>query len=119
MEWGCCQYTIMPFGLKNAPAIFFRIVVSAFKDFIHKLFKVYFDDWTVFGLVRDHIENLRMMLERCHQYQIVLNLRKCIFCAPFGVLLGHVVCRDGILVNPTKVAIILDLSPPTSIHIRT
>ena len=40
-------------------------------------------------------------------------MRKCIFCAPFGVLLGHVVCRDGILVNPTKVAIILDLPPPT------
>ena len=115
MEWGCYQYTIMPFGIKNAPAIFSRIVVSAFKDFIHKFLEVYFDDWTVFGLVRDHIENLCMMLERCHQYQIALNLRKCIFYAPFGVLLGHVVCRDGILVDPTKVAIILDLAPPTSV----
>ena len=69
----------------------------------------------VFGLVRDHIEKLRMMLERCCQYKIALNLRKCIFCASFGVLLGHVVCRDGILVDPTKVAIILDLPLPTSV----
>ena len=103
-EWGCYQYTVMPFGLKNAPAIFSRIIVSSFKDFIHKFLEVYFDDWKVFGLVRDHIESLRMMLGRYHQYQITLNSKKCIFCAPFGVLLGHVVCRNEILVDPLKVA---------------
>ena len=37
-----------------------------------------------------------------------------IFCAPFGILLGHVVCRDGILMDPTKIMIIVDL-PPHSI----
>ena len=55
----------MPFGLKNVPAIFSRIIVSSFNDFIHKFLEVYFDDWTVFGLVRDHIESMRMILERC------------------------------------------------------
>ena len=105
----------MPFVLKNAPAIFSRIVFSAFKYFIHKFLEVYFDDWTVFGLVRDHIKSMRMMLECCHQYHIALNSNKCIFCAPFGVLLGHVVCRNGILVNPVKVVIILDLPLPTSV----
>ena len=65
-EWGCYQYTVMPFGLKNAPTIFSRIVVSAFKYFIHKFIEVYFDDWTMFGLVRDHIESLRMMLSCSH-----------------------------------------------------
>ena len=29
--------------------------------------------------------------------------------------MGHVVCRDGILVDPAKIAIILDLPPPTSV----
>ena len=114
-EWGCYQYTVMPFGLKNAPAIFSRIVVSTFKDFIHKFLEVYFDDWIVFGLVRDHIESLRMMLGRCRKYQIGLNSKKCIFCALFGVLLGHVVCRSGILVDPVKVVIILDLPPPIAV----
>ena len=33
-ELGCFQYSMMPFGLKNAPAIFYRIVVVAFKEFI-------------------------------------------------------------------------------------
>ena len=30
-EWGCYQYAVIPFGLKNVPTIFSRIVVAAFK----------------------------------------------------------------------------------------
>jgi len=48
-EWGCFQYTVMPFGLKNALEIFLHIVIAGFKDFIPKFLEVYFDDWTVFG----------------------------------------------------------------------
>jgi hypothetical protein len=38
-EWGSYQYTVMPFGLKNSPAIFSRVVVAAFKDFIHNFWR--------------------------------------------------------------------------------
>ena len=57
-KWGCFQYTVMPFGLKNAPAIFSQVVVVTFKDFIQKFLHVYMDDWTVYGLIKDHLENL-------------------------------------------------------------
>jgi len=67
MEWGCFQYTVMPFGLKNTLAIFSRIVVAAFKEFIHKFLEVYLDDWTVFGLVKKHTESLRLMLDTCRR----------------------------------------------------
>ena len=106
----------MPFGLKNAPTIFSRVVFVAFKYFIHKFIEVYFDIWIVFCLIKDHIESLRMMMEQCRQYQISLNLRKCIVCVPFGARLGHVVCHDGILVDPAKITIILELPPPTTIN---
>jgi hypothetical protein len=43
-KWGYFQYTVMPFGLKNAPAIFSRVVVEAFKEFLHKFLEAYFDD---------------------------------------------------------------------------
>ena len=65
MERECYQYTIITFGLKNVSAIFSRIVVATFKYFIHKFLEVYFDDWTAFGVLKDHIESLIMMLERC------------------------------------------------------
>jgi len=39
--------------------------------------------------------------------QISLNLKKCIFCTPFGTLLGNVVCKEGVLVDPAKIATIV------------
>ena len=65
MEWGCFQYTVMPFGLKNASVIFSRVVIMAFKEFIHKFLEVYFDDWIVFRLVKHHVASLRLILDTC------------------------------------------------------
>ena len=115
-EWGCFQYTAMPFGLKNALAIFSLVVVVAFKDFIQKFLQVYMDDWPVYGLVRDHLANLHLILERCRQHQIALNSKKCIFCTPFKILLGHIVCKQRLLVDPAKIALILNLPPPTNVN---
>jgi hypothetical protein len=114
-EWGCFQYTVMPFGLKNAPAIFSRIVVAAFKEYIHKFLEVYLDDWTVFGLVKHHVASLRLMLDTCRRHQIALNLKKCTFLVPFGNLLGHVVCKQGLMVDPAKIVVILNLEAPRSV----
>ena len=58
IECGCFQYTIMPFVLKNAPAIFSQVFVAAFKYFIQKFLQVCMDDWIVYGLIKDHLENL-------------------------------------------------------------
>jgi hypothetical protein len=38
-EWGSYQYTIMPFGLKNSHLVFSKVVVAAFKEFIHKFLR--------------------------------------------------------------------------------
>ena len=56
-----------------------------------------------------------MMLDCFCQYHIALNSKKCIFCTPFGVLLGHIVCHGSILADPAKIVIILDLPPLTSV----
>ena len=55
---GCFQYTVMPFRVKNALAIFSWVVVDVLKDYIQKFVQVYMDDWTVYGLIRDHLDNL-------------------------------------------------------------
>jgi hypothetical protein len=112
-EWGSYQYTVMPFVLKNSRAIFSRVVVEAFKEFLHKFLEAYFDDWTVFSLLKNHIECLRLMLDKCRQCQIALNLKKCILFSPFGVLLGNIVCKQRFLVDPSKIVIIVYLPPPT------
>lgn len=64
-EWGCFQYIVMLFELKNMPTIFSHIVVVALKEHIHKFLEVYLDDWTIFGLVKHHEASLRFMLDTC------------------------------------------------------
>eukprot|EP00253_Pinus_taeda_P034386 PITA_34386 len=43
------------------------------------------------------------------------NLKKCMFCVPFGNLLGHVVCRQGLMVYPAKIVVILNLEVSRSV----
>lgn len=116
IECSSYQYIVMNFRFKNAPAIFSRVVVVAFKECIHKFLKVYFDHWTIFGLLRKHVESLRCMFDICRQYHISLNLKKCIFCVPFGILLGHTVCKQGLMVDFSKIVIIVNLSPTKKIR---
>jgi hypothetical protein len=57
-EWGSFAYNVMPFGLKNTPTVFSRIVIVTFHDFIHKFLEVYMDEWTIYILLKEHIAML-------------------------------------------------------------
>eukprot|EP00253_Pinus_taeda_P011078 PITA_11078 len=114
-EWGCFQYRVMPFGPKNSPTIFSHVAITTFKEFIHKVLEVYFDDWIVFGLVQCHVESLCLMLDKWRRYQIALNVRKYLFYVPFRILLGHVVCIQGLMVVPTNIVKIINLEAPRSV----
>jgi hypothetical protein len=104
---------VIPFVLKNALSIFSRVVVEEFKEFIHKLLEVYLHDWTMFILLKDQIENLHLILDRCGKYKIYLNLEKSIVCALFSILLSHVVCKKILLVDLMKIVMIVYLPPLT------
>jgi hypothetical protein len=67
-------------------------------------------------MLNDHVELLRLMLERCRQCQISLNIKKRIFNTPFVILLGHIVCKKGLLVDHAKITVIVNLPPPKSVH---
>jgi hypothetical protein len=109
----------MSFALKNAPAIFSRVVIASFKEFIHQFLEVYMDDWTMYILLKDHVEVLRLMLERWSQCQISLNIKKCIFGTQFGILLGNIVYKHGLLMDLAKIVVIVNLPPLNSMrHLR-
>ena len=104
----------MPFLLKNAPVVFSRIDVKTFQEYIYKTMVVYFDDWKIYSMLKYHYKWLRLMLEQCRQIQLSLNIKKCIFLTLIGILLGHIVCKEGIKFDFTKIKIILDLKPPVN-----
>ena len=62
-EFGSFVYRVMLVGLKNAPVVFSRIVVKKFQEYIYKTMAVYFDDWTIYSMLKDHCKWLRLMLK--------------------------------------------------------
>jgi hypothetical protein len=48
-----------------------------------------------------------------------LNIKKCVFNTPFGILLGNIVCKQGLIVDPGKIVVIVNLPPPKLVcHLR-
>ena len=51
----------------------------------------------------DHVINLKKLFERLRKFQLKLNSKKCIFGATFEKLLGFMVSKKGIEIDPNKV----------------
>lgn len=114
--WGTFEYLRMPFGLTNAGATFQRAMDYAFKGLIGKFLEIYQDDLTVFsknGI--SHISHLRQIFDRCRDYGISLNPAKSVFGVTEGKLLGHIISKDGIKIDPERVEAIQKIPLPHNI----
>ncbi|KAL3694202.1 hypothetical protein R1sor_007853 [Riccia sorocarpa] len=104
----------MPFGLSNAPATFQRLVIDTFAEYIEDFMEAFLDDFTVYGDADQHLQQVEKALIKCLENQICLNPEKCVFWVQFGVLLGHIICSEGILMDPGKVEKIWKQPAPTN-----
>ncbi|RVW63875.1 Retrovirus-related Pol polyprotein from transposon 17.6 [Vitis vinifera] len=99
----------MPFGLCNAPATFQRCMVE-------RIMEVFMDDITVYGTsFEDCLSHLKDVFKRCIEKDLVLNWEKCHFMVNQGIVLGHVISKNGIEVDSAKVELIVKLPPPTNV----
>jgi hypothetical protein len=115
IDWGTYAYNVMPFGLCNAPATFQRVMTTAFQKYLRKFIEIFLDDFCVFSTHQQHAECLRKCFEQCRAYGISINVAKFQFLVPCGRLLGHIVSKEGIAVDPDKVAALLLLPMPEHI----
>ncbi|XP_027915170.1 uncharacterized protein LOC114174533, partial [Vigna unguiculata] len=114
--FGTYAYRKMPFGLCNAPGTFQRCMMSIFTDLLEHCIEVFMDDFSGYGSSFDHcLSNLARILERCEETNLVLNFEKCHFMVEQGIVLGHVVSKNGISVDPAKIDIISQLPYPSSV----
>eukprot|EP01018_Ginkgo_biloba_P024701 Gb_11641 [translate_table: standard] len=114
--WGTFCYQVMPFGLKNAGATYQRAMTVIFYDMLHDIVEDYVDDILAKSKTRmQHPVVLRRVFERLRKYQVCLNLKKCVFGVTSGKLLGFIVSRRGIEVDPAKVRAITEMPPPKNL----
>jgi hypothetical protein len=84
----------------------------AFKGLISQSVVVYLDDVTFYSKERgDHPKHFKQMFERCRKYKIFLNPKKNVFAISKGILLGHIVSKEGILEDSERTKSILQISP--------
>ena len=69
--------------------------------------QVFLDDFAVYSRKTKHLGHLRMCLAKCWTTRLSLNPTKCAFGVTSGALLGHIVSKEGIAVDPDKVKAIL------------
>jgi hypothetical protein len=108
--FGAYCYQTMPFGLKNEGATFQRCMQHDFGELIGCIIEEYVDDIVVKSKnTGDLVFDLTEVFAKLRQHGVKLNLEKCVFGVPRGMLLGFVVLERGIEANPEKISAIMDM----------
>jgi len=77
---------------------------------------VYLDDLTPFSKSdQEHLKHLRQIFLTCRKYGISLNPKKSLFGLEEGKLLGHIISKDGIRIDPERIQAILQIPYPRNI----
>jgi hypothetical protein len=76
---------------------------------------IYLDDITVFSRYdKEYCCHLRKVFLKCRRFVFSLNPKKYLFAMEEGKLLGHIISREGVRIDPSKVKAIHTLSLPRS-----
>ena len=113
-RYGLFEWLVMPFGLQGAPATFMSMMNSTFHDYLDKFLAIYLDDFLIYSAtLEEHLEHLRLVLQRFREHQLYAKRSKCVFGVNEVPFLGYVVNGNGILTSPDKVSSIRKWAAPT------
>lgn len=107
------QYTVMPFGMCNAPATFQRLVNIVFKDIPNCT--AYLDDLVIHSRTwAEHLATLRSVFQRLEGASLTLNLAKYEFGKATVTYLGKQVGRGQVRPIASKVEAIANFPTPNT-----
>jgi hypothetical protein len=117
IKYGLYEFTVMSFSLMNAQAYFMYLMNSVFMDYLDKFVVVFIDDILIYSQnEQEHEEHLRKVLQRLRDCQLYAKLSKCEFWISEVLFLGHIINQEGLVVDPKKVASILDWKAPKDVR---
>lgn len=113
---GKFEYVRMPFGLKNAPAIFQRAIDDVLRPYIGKICYVYIDDVIVFGETYEvALDNLETILKALNNANLKIQLDKSEFMHSQVEFLGYIISSEGLQPNVKKIEAIQRFNEPKTI----
>jgi hypothetical protein len=112
IEGRLLEFNRLPFGLKNAPALFQRIMQMVLVD---TGIMPYIDDIIIASQEFDqHLASIRTVLTRFRSHNLKLKPSKCIFAAEKLLYLGMLISEKGMEPDPDKVRSLRDIPSPKS-----
>jgi hypothetical protein len=89
---GLYEYTVMSFGLMNAPTYFMYLMNKVFMEYLDKFVVVFINDILIYSKTEaEHEEHLRLVLEKLRANQLYTKSSKCEFWLTQVAFLGHVI----------------------------
>uniref|UniRef100_A0A1I8BC51 RNA-directed DNA polymerase n=1 Tax=Meloidogyne hapla TaxID=6305 RepID=A0A1I8BC51_MELHA len=113
-EWGLYEMTRLPFGLKNAPSIFQRVMDKVLKEMDNVT--AYIDDILVHSdNFESHIETLKDVFNRLDKAGLKLKGEKCKFLETNCIYLGHEITKEGYRPSLTNCEAIKNFPTPSNV----
>jgi len=112
-RYGFYEWTVMPFGLSNAPSTFQRFMNELFADLLDVYMIVYLDDILIYSEnPTEHRKQVKEVLRQLKANGLVVSPSKCVFHKEQVEFLGFILSPRGICMDEEKVWIIRDWPPP-------
>jgi hypothetical protein len=111
---GAYEFNVCPFGLKNMPFEFSRIMQKVLGDLPYV--SIFIDDITVHSQnLNQHFYHLKTVIQRLVDANLKINIEKCTFIADEISILGHVIKNKQIKMDQEKIEAVKNRLPPTNI----
>jgi hypothetical protein len=115
-RYGLYEYTVMSFGLTNAPAYFMYLMNKIFMEYLDKFVVVFIYDILIdSNYEEEHEEHLRLVLQKLREHELYAKFSNCDFWLKEVAFLGHIITNRGIAVDPSKVSDVLKWEPPRTV----
>mmetsp|Transcript_14417 Transcript_14417/g.58400 ORF Transcript_14417/g.58400 Transcript_14417/m.58400 type:complete len:241 (-) Transcript_14417:1278-2000(-) len=114
--FGLYEWLVMPFGLKNAPAVFTRLLNHIFFSELNNFVKIFFDDIVVYSQnLETHRIHLNFVFDKLRTHKLYTKASKCKFGVPETKYLGHIVGSGTRRPDPAKVEAIRRWATPQNV----
>ncbi|KAI4879276.1 hypothetical protein NFI96_004803 [Prochilodus magdalenae] len=102
---GHYEYTVMPYGLRNAPSVFQAFINDVLRDMIGHFVIAYIDDILVYSPdLPTHVRHVREVLARLLEHQLYVKGEKCEFHQGSVSFLGYVISLAGVIMDDHKLS---------------
>jgi hypothetical protein len=74
--------------------------------------KIFLDDFIMYHDMESHLQKFKLYFQNYKKYGINMNLDKCAFMIFSNTILGFIISKEGKLLDPKKIQVIVNMPPP-------